>query len=99
MAAVSIRCESTSSRRRSCRPLIWHKWQSYSTWLSGFFLLVWVYYAQSDLYLVDPAVRELTPLAASGIGIGALAAGWLVYHGLSKALKDQDALLAGLGCC
>jgi len=33
--------------------LIWHKWQSYSTWLSGFALLCWVYYAQADLYLID----------------------------------------------
>ncbi|WP_163596966.1 MULTISPECIES: urate hydroxylase PuuD, partial [Gammaproteobacteria] len=30
--------------------MIWHKWQSYSTWISGFFLLVWIYYAGSDLY-------------------------------------------------
>jgi uncharacterized membrane protein len=77
--------------------LIWHKWQSYSTWISGFFLLVWVYYAQSDLYLIDPSVREISPLAASVIGIAALAVGWLVYDGLSRSLKDQDALLAGIG--
>jgi uncharacterized membrane protein len=77
--------------------LIWHKWQSYSTWISGFFLLVWIYYAQSDLYLIDPAVRELSPLAASAIGIGALILGWIVYDGLSRALTDQDGLLAGIG--
>jgi uncharacterized membrane protein len=77
--------------------LIWHKWQSYSTWISGFFLLVWVYYAQSELYLIDPSVRELSPLAASAIGIGALALGWIVYDGLSRLLKDQDGLLAGIG--
>ena len=23
--------------------LTWHKWQAYWTWISGFFLLVWVY--------------------------------------------------------
>jgi uncharacterized membrane protein len=77
--------------------LIWHKWQSYSTWISGFFLLVWVYYAQADLYLIDPAVMELSPLLASAIGIAALALGWLIYDQLSKALKDQDNLLALIG--
>jgi uncharacterized membrane protein len=77
--------------------LIWHKWQSYATWISGFFLLVWVYYLQSDLYLIDPAVRELSPLVAISIGIGALLLGWLIYDQLSRALKDQDALLAGIG--
>ena len=28
--------------------LIWHKWQSYWTWMSGFALLCWVYYGQSS---------------------------------------------------
>ena len=52
--------------------LTWHKWQSYWTWISGFFLLVWVYYAQSELYLIDPAVMQLSPFAAGAIGIAAL---------------------------
>jgi uncharacterized membrane protein len=77
--------------------LIWHKWQSYSTWISGFALLVWVYYAQSDLYLIDPSVRELSPGLAALIGIGALFAGWVFYDLLSRALKDQDGLLAAIG--
>jgi uncharacterized membrane protein len=77
--------------------LIWHKWQSYSTWISGFFLLVWVYYAQSELYLIDPAIAELTPLAASAIGVSALGVGWLIYDQLSRLLKDQAGLLAMLG--
>ena len=42
--------------------LMWHKWESYSTWISGFFLLVWVYYFAADLSLIDPAVRQLSPL-------------------------------------
>jgi hypothetical protein len=77
--------------------LIWHKWQSYSTWLSGFFLLIWVYYAQSEIYLIDPAVRELTPFIAAAIGIGALAIGWLIYDQLSRTFYEQDNLLAVIG--
>jgi uncharacterized membrane protein len=78
--------------------LIWHKWQSYATWISGFFLLVWVYYAQSDLYLIDPAVRELSPLAASTIGIGGLVLGWAVYDGLCRSsLAKHEGWLAAAG--
>ena len=43
--------------------LIWHKWQSYWTWMSGFSLLCWVYYGQSTFFLIDPAVLPLHALA------------------------------------
>ncbi len=39
--------------------LIWFKWESYSTWLSGFVMLVLVYYMGAQIYLIDPAVQEL----------------------------------------
>ena len=78
--------------------LTWHKWQAYWTWISGFFLLVWVYYAQSELYLIDPAVLALSPVAAGAIGIAALAGGWLFYDLLCKSpLGKNDTLLGLLG--
>ena len=78
--------------------LMWHKWESYSTWISGFFLLVWVYYFAADLYLIDPAVRQLSPVAAAAIGIVSLAAGWLVYDALVKSpLSAQPVALAAVG--
>ncbi len=78
--------------------LIWHKWESYATWTSGFFLLVWVYYLGADLYLIDPAIRALTPWSAAMIGIGSLAAGWLVYDALVKSpLAKNEVALAAVG--
>lgn len=78
--------------------ITWHKWQSYWTWISGFFLLVWVYYAQAPLYLIDPAVMALAPWQASLIGIAALALGWVVYDQLCKSpLGNNDALLGLVG--
>lgn len=78
--------------------LIWHKWESYSTWISGFFLLVWIYYLGADLYLIDPAVRALTPWTAAAIGLGSLAAGWLVYDALVKSpLAKNEVALAAVG--
>ncbi len=78
--------------------LIWHKWESYSTWVSGFFLLCWVYYLGSDLYLIDPAIRPLSALQAAGIGIGGLVLGWVVYNFLvSSKLAEKPVLLATIG--
>lgn len=77
--------------------LTWHKWQSYSTWLSGFALLCWLYYAQADLYLLDPAVSPIGPLAGAGIGIGALVIGWLIYDGLNRSeLSNRPLVLSAL---
>ncbi len=78
--------------------LTWHKWQSYATWLSGFVLLGWVYYAQSALTLIDPAVRVLSPGTAAAIGIGSLILGWFVYDLLCKSpLGKNETLLALVG--
>ena len=78
--------------------LIWHKWQSYWTWMSGFALLCWVYYGQSSLYLIDPAVMALEPWQAALIGIVALALGWIVYDLLCRSpLANNEPLLALVG--
>jgi uncharacterized membrane protein len=76
--------------------LIWHKWQAYATWLSGFGLLIWVYYLNAGLYLIDPAVMELTSLQAAGLGLASLALGWGVYSGLCRSpLGQHEGLLLG----
>ncbi|HLX97539.1 MAG TPA: urate hydroxylase PuuD [Roseiarcus sp.] len=78
--------------------LIWHKWQSYWTWISGFALLCWVYYGQSSLYLIDPAVMALAPWQAAAIGIVGLALGWIVYDFLCRSpLAENEPLLALVG--
>jgi uncharacterized membrane protein len=77
--------------------MIWHKWQSYSTWITGFFLLVWIYYAQAQLFLIDPAVMPLSVLQASAIGLAGLASGWLFYDFLCKSpLARNETALAGV---
>ena len=78
--------------------LVWHKWQSYWTWISGFSLLCWVYYGQSSFFLIDPAVMPLSPWQAAAIGVASLALGWIVYDLLCKSpLAKNDALLALVG--
>src|SRR6266566_1644363 len=75
-------------------PLHWFKWEAYTTWLSGFGLLVVLYYANASTYLVDPTVADISPLVAVAISIGLLVVGWFVYDGLSRLLEGRDRLLA-----
>ncbi|MXQ10041.1 urate hydroxylase PuuD [Microvirga makkahensis] len=76
--------------------LTWFKWESYSTWISGFFLIVWVYYLQADLYTIDPAVRPLAPWQAPAIGLGGIAVSWLVYEGLCRSPLGRNGLVLGI---
>jgi uncharacterized membrane protein len=75
--------------------LHWFKWEAYSTLLSGLFLLGLVYYAQADLYMVDPAVANITPAMAVALGIAWIVGGWLVYDLLCRSpLGRNDRMLA-----
>ncbi len=78
--------------------LVWFKWESYATWLSGFAMLALVYYLGAELYLIDPAVMELTQTQAIAISIASLAFGWIAYNTLCKVFvnANQTALMAAL---
>jgi uncharacterized membrane protein len=73
--------------------LVWFKWESYATWLSGFALLVLVYYLGAEFYLVDPAVMDLTAWQAIAISLVSLAFGWLVYNTLCQVFVEADQTL------
>src|SRR5690348_4475785 len=75
-------------------PLHWFKWEAYTTWLSGFSLLVVLYYANAGTYLVDRTVADISPWLAVAISVALLVAGWLVYNGLCRVLEGKDRLLA-----
>jgi len=65
--------------------LTWFKWESYATWLSGFCLLVIVYYVGADLFLIDRHVLDLPQWGAIGISVASIAVGWLIYDTLCKS--------------
>ncbi|MAN57471.1 MAG: urate hydroxylase PuuD [Paracoccus sp. (in: a-proteobacteria)] len=65
--------------------LTWFKWESYSTWLSGAALLMVTYWANSQLFLIDPAKMDLVTWQAVLISAGSLALGWLIYDRLCKS--------------
>ncbi|MBS0571381.1 MAG: urate hydroxylase PuuD [Proteobacteria bacterium] len=74
--------------------LHWFKWEAYLTWLSGFALLIVVYWWRADLYMVNPAVAQLSKAQAIGVGLGALVVGWLVYDGLWRWLAERNPKVA-----
>ena len=60
------------------RTLHWFRWEAATTWLSGFALLVLLYYLGGGV-LIDPDVRDLSLGAAVGIGIGVIVACGFLY--------------------
>ena len=73
--------------------LTWFKWESYATWLSGFALLVVLYWFGAEFYLVDPSVMGLTTWQAILISIGSLILGWIVYDLLCKSPLGENTTL------
>jgi uncharacterized membrane protein len=65
--------------------LVWFKWESYATWLSGFAMLAIVYYAGADLFLVDRTVLDIPAWAAIVISLLSLSVGWICYDFLCKS--------------
>src|SRR5262245_1367271 len=76
------------------RTLHWFKWEAGTRWLSGFALLVVVYYIGGGA-LIDTDVRDLSLLSAVGIGIGVIVVGGVVYDVLMQTpLARNDRLFA-----
>ena len=86
MAAASIMSRNTSSRPTAMPDdLIWFKWESYSTWLTGF--------AHAGAGLLPrrrpvpgrPGVADLAVWQAIAISLASLAFGWVVYDLICKS--------------
>ncbi len=65
--------------------LTWFKWESYTTWLSGFAMLAVVYYSGADLFLIDRHVLDIPAWQAILLSIASLSVGWLIYDTLCKS--------------
>lgn len=77
------------------RTLHWFKWEAYATWITGFGLLVLVYYLGAEAYLVRPG--GLGPVPSVAVGVGTLVGGWLAYDALCRVLGARPALLSAVG--
>jgi uncharacterized membrane protein len=78
--------------------LTWFKWEAYTTWLSGFSLLVLVYYLGADIFLIDKSVLDLTATEAASIAFVSLAVSWLAYEALCRSpLGRHEVAMAIVG--
>ena len=70
--------------------LHWFKWEAYSTWLSGIFLLGLVYFLGAEIYLIDRSVADLSVITAISISVGFIVGGWIVYDLMCKSPLAKD---------
>ncbi len=74
--------------------LIWHKWQSYITWVSGAALLMIVYWVGGELFLLDPTKAGIALWQGILISAGSLTIGWIAYDFMCKSkLGEQPTVL------
>jgi uncharacterized membrane protein len=74
----------------------WFKWEAYFTWISGFSLLVLVYYVGASSFLIDPAKAALSPAQGIGVGLAAIVAGWLAYDLLCRSSLGRNNQILGI---
>ncbi|KGJ68248.1 cysteine desulfurase [Bradyrhizobium diazoefficiens] len=77
--------------------LTWFKWEAYTTWLSGFALMVVVYYLEADLFLVDKSILDLTPFQAGLFSFFSLALAWALYEAACRSGLAQRELPFAIG--
>ncbi len=78
------------------KPLHWFKWEAYTTWISGFFLLGIVYWLGRGIYLLDGSAPGLGAGGAVALSAGLLVASWFIYDALWRSPLGRNATLAGL---
>ena len=77
--------------------LHWFKWEAYTTWITGMFLLCLMYWYQAEIYLIDPSVLSLSKPVAVVLGMLTLLIGWIVYDLLCKSsLGNQERTLSAV---
>ncbi len=65
--------------------LRWFWLEATTTWLSGFLLLILIYYMSADAFMIDRGVSNLTGGQAIAAGLGLLVGGWVIYDGLWRS--------------
>jgi len=61
------------------KTLHWFKWEATFTWISGFVLMILLYYATNGIYLIGPESPIKTPGAATAVSLGLLVGIWFIY--------------------
>ena len=70
--------------------LHWFKWEAYATWISGFVLLVLVYYLNASSMMLGSGTIKLSPLGSIVISILLLIGSWLLYDFICKNSSEHS---------
>ncbi len=70
--------------------LHWFKWEAYTTWMSGTFLLALIYWYSAEVYLIDPSIADISKPTAILIGCMTIVVGWVVYDFICKSKIGED---------
>lgn len=77
-------------------PLHWFMWQAITTWISGTFLLIVVYYAGGRATLEDPSVAGISHGWAIVIGVASIIGGRTIYDVLQRVPARMEKLATAL---
>ncbi len=80
------------------KELHWFKWEAYTTWISGFALLVIVYYLNAETVMIDKNVYELNQSLAIIISLSFLLGSWFIYDFLCKSKLINHTILFTIIC-
>jgi len=80
------------------KELYWFKWEAYTTWISGFALLIIVYYLNAESIMIDKNVSDINSLTAIVISLTFLLGSWFVYDFLCKSKLINNTILFSIIC-
>ncbi len=80
------------------KELHWFKWEAYTTWISGFALLIIIYYLNAESMMIDKNVNNINSFTAIVISLSFLAASWLIYDFLCKSNLINNTILFSTVC-
>ena len=80
------------------KELHWFKWEAYTTWISGFVLLIIVYYLNSESILIDKKINNISTFTAIIISATFLIGSWFIYDFLCKSKLINNTFIFSLIC-
>jgi uncharacterized membrane protein len=77
-------------------PLAWFKWEAYTTWLTGFALMVLLYYVDPSQYLIDANRPHFQGWELVTASLAILIFGWLAYDLLARSIASERTLTVAI---
>jgi len=77
-------------------PLAWFKWEAYTTWLTGFALMVLLYYVDPSQYLIDANRPHFQGWELVIASLAIILFGWLAYDLLARSIANERTLTVAI---